>query len=262
MSFRGKRIWITGASAGIGEALAYAFADAGANLVLSGRREAELRRVRDACSASESHVVVPFDLTDHQAITAAADAVLSDGHVDVLVNCGGMSQRSKTLETSLTVDRRLMEVNYFGTIALTKVVAPAMVERGSGHVVVISSVVGRFGGPQRSAYAASKHALHGFFDVLRSEVHDAGVKITLVCPGYVQTDISRNSLVADGSPWGEMDPNQAGGMPVEVCARKTLRAVARGKSEVYMGGREVLAVYVKRFFPGLLDRILRRMQNS
>lgn len=258
MSFNEKTIWITGASSGIGEALSYAFAEAGANLILSSRREDQLDRVRKGCARSDRHRIVPIDLADPSSIGQAVASVVGRGPIDILVNNGGVSQRSTTVETSIDVDRRIMEVNYFGTIALTKALLPFMIERKAGHVVVISSVAGKLGAPNRSAYSASKHALHGFFDVLRSEVHGAGIDVTMVCPGYINTDIARNALQADGTPKGVGDPDQENGMSAEQCAKQIVKAVRRKKEEVYIGGTEVYGVYLKRYFPNLLSRILRK----
>ena len=259
MFFEGKTVWVTGASSGIGEALAYALATQGARLILSARREEKLRAVQAACAHPNRHLILPLDLSDPASIaTAVPQALAHGGSIDVLINNGGISQRAQAVDTNLAVDRRIMEVNYFGTIALTKAVLPSMLERGAGHIVVVSSLVGKFGTPKRSAYAASKHALHGFFDALRAEIYDAGLRVTLICPGYVRTDISRNALTADGTPYATLDAGQQHGLPPERCAAKILRAIEREKDEVFFGGKEIAAVYIKRFWPGLLNRILRK----
>ena len=259
MTFENKVVWITGASSGIGAALAQVLARRGARLVLSARREERLEAVRAACAHAGRHTVLPLDLTDTERLPAVARRVLDRfGRVDVLVNNAGITQRAQVVETDLAVDRRIMEVNFFGTVALTKAVLPSMLERGSGHLVVVSSLVGKFGTPKRSAYAASKHALHGFFDALRAEVHDAGLRVTLICPGYVRTEISLHALTADGTPHGEMDPNQQRGLDPKVCAEKIARAVEAEKDEVYIAGKEKVAVYLKRFAPGLFKRLIRR----
>ncbi len=258
MSFNGKRIWITGASAGIGEALAYAFAREGGRLVLSARRADKLAEVVNNCDNPEQHSIVPLDLSEKAQITTSADTVLGEEPVDLLVCNGGISQRSLALETKAEVELYIMEVNYFATVTLSKAVARHMVERGSGHIVIVSSLAGKVGAPFRSTYAASKHALHGFFDVLRNEIRDRGVSVTLVCPGFIKTEISINAMTADGSPQGTMDAAQAGGVSARECAQKIVESVRKNRQEVYIGGREVAAVYLKRFFPGLLDRILRK----
>ncbi|WP_460676666.1 SDR family oxidoreductase [Hymenobacter coalescens] len=258
MKFHRLVVWVTGASAGIGEALAKAFAREGARLVLSARNEAELHRVAAACAPAET-LVVPLDLADSAALPAKVQQVLAHyGRLDVLVNNGGVSQRSLALETALDVDRRLMEVNYFGTVALTKAVLPQLVAQRSGRIVTISSLVGKFGTPYRSAYAASKHALHGFFDSLRAELHGTGVGITLICPGFIRTGVSVNALTGDGRALGTMDDATANGLAPAEFARRALPVIARGENEAYLGGRETLGVYLKRLAPGLFARLLTR----
>lgn len=252
-------VWITGASSGIGEALAYAYSEKGARLILSSRNEARLREVRDRCAEPGSHLVVPLDLRDTPCVGAGCAEVLKHmGHVDILINNGGVSQRSLAMETPLDIDRMIMETNFFGTVTLTKAVLPSMAQQRSGRIVVISSLVGRFGTPLRSAYSASKHALHGFFESLRAEVWGLGIGVTLVCPGFIRTNISVNALTGDGSPQRTMDEAQAHGMPPDACARKIIAAVEKGKPEVYIGGRELMGVYIKKFAPGLFDRIIRK----
>ena len=261
--FRNKRIWITGASSGIGEALAYSCADEGAHLILSSRKEAELRRV--ATTAAEkgaaSVLVQPLDLADHASIPEIVNAVLKKtGKVDILINCGGISQRGLALETTLEVDKKIMDVNFFGTIALTKALLPSMLTHQLGHIVTITSVTGKYGSPKRSAYAASKHALHGFFDSLRAELGHTPIQVTLVCPGFVRTNVSMNALSGDGRPQGTMDEATEKGMPPEEAARRTLRAIRQGKEEVWFGGREAVGVYLKRFFPGYFSKVIRRVK--
>lgn len=257
--FRGRCAWVTGASSGIGEAVARRLAAAGARLVLSSRREGELEKVRVALPKPDAHLVVPLDLTHADSLEAAARRALAHTGpgIDYLIHSGGVSQRSLARETDFAVDRRILETNFLGTVALTKEVLPAMLERGSGHLVVVSSLVGKVGTPLRSAYAASKHALHGFFDSLRAEVHDAGVRVTLICPGFIRTNVSINALTGDGTAQGTMDRAQARGMDADECARRLLRAVARGKDEVLIAGKERFAVHLKRFFPGLFNRLIR-----
>lgn len=258
-TFADQNVWITGASSGIGEALAYAFSAQGARLVLSARRQAQLEAVRSRCTNPDRHLVVPLDLAQSATIPGIVENVLEQtARIDILVNNGGVSQRSLAKETPIDVDRRIMEINYFGTIALTKALLPSMLARKAGRIVVISSVVGKFGSPVRSTYSASKHALHGFFDSLRAEVHDDGLQVTIVCPGFVTTDISVNALTKDGSAQGTMDTAQANGMSADECAARILRAVASGKDEVYIGGREIIGVHINRFAPGLFNRIIRR----
>jgi dehydrogenase/reductase SDR family member 7B len=254
MRFKDKVVWITGASSGIGEALAIAWSREGATLVLSARNKTELERVRNACVDPTKHKVLPLDLTDTNAILAAAKGV---PRVDVLVHSGGVSQRSFAAETDLATDRAIMDLNYFGTVALTKAVLPRMLARREGQIVPITSVIGYVAIPTRSAYAASKHALHGFFEALRAETAKDGIAITIVVPGYVRTKVSENALRGDGTPHGQLDETHAKAMRAEDAAIRIIDAVARKKAEVRVGGKEIWAVPLRRFLPALTRRILR-----
>lgn len=260
MNFQGQRVWITGASSGIGEALAYAFHGAGAKLILSARREDHLQRVQSQCGGEGSTRILTMDVTRPADLPQkAASALKAFGGIDILVNNAGVSQRSLVKDTDMNVYRQLMEVNFFGAVALTKLVLPSLLERKSGHIVIISSLVGKFGTPLRSGYAAAKHALHGFFDSLRAEVSRNGIKVTLVCPGFIRTDVSLNALRGDGSLHAKMDSGQEHGMHAGQCAAQILRAVAAGKQEVNMGStRDRYSVYLKRFFPGVFSRMVAR----
>ena len=249
MRFRGKVVWVTGASSGIGEAVAVAFSREGAKLILSSRNAAELERVRRACEGT-GHRVLPFDLTRPDSFPVV-------DRVDILVHSGGVSQRSLAADTDLATDRAIMELNFFGTVALTKAVLPSMLARKSGHIVPISSVVGYVGTPLRSTYAASKHALHGFFDSLRAEVAKDGIAITIVCPGYIRTNVSRNALTGNGAAFGKMDETHERAMRPEECANRIVNAVADRKQEVVIGGLETWAVPLKRFVPRLVSRMVR-----
>lgn len=263
MRFSGQSVWITGASSGIGEATARAFAAEGARLVLSSRRPVELERVRRSCHRPEQHAVVPLDLVRPETFPAVVAQVRDRvGPIDILVNNGGVSQRALALDADPAVERALMEVDYFGPVALTKAVLPAMMARRRGHVVVVSSVMGYLGTPGRSTYAAAKHALHGYFDSLRAEVWRQGIKVTLVCPGYVRTAVSANALGPRGEQHGQTDATHQTGIAPERCAAALLRGVARGRNEVYVGGWEVAGIYLQRFFPSLLARVVRRMKFS
>ncbi|MBC7890814.1 MAG: SDR family oxidoreductase, partial [Sphingobacteriaceae bacterium] len=258
-NFNGKTVWITGASSGIGEALAYEFAREGAQLVLSARREDELQRVKRGTALPDANVLVlPLDMTAVEPLSAAVETVLRKfGAVDVLVQNAGISQRSLVHETSLDVHRQLMEVNYFGVVALTNAVLPAMRNRKSGHFIVISSVTGYVATPLRAAYAASKHAIRAFFDALRAENHGLGLRVTVACPGYIWTDVSKNALQGDGAKHGKMDQNQEKGMTPEACARHIVRAAKAEKLEVYPGGIEIFGIYLNRWLPGLVARAVR-----
>jgi dehydrogenase/reductase SDR family member 7B len=260
-----ENVWIVGASSGIGEAIAREYARAGASVLLSARRASELERVASSFASSSATVrCLPIDLEQPASIAdGAAEAWTLLGGVDIVVLSAGISQRSMILETKLEVDRRLMEVNFFGQVAVTKALLPRMIECGRGHFVAISSLAGRVGTPMRSGYAASKHALHGFFDSLRAEVHDAGLKVTIVCPGYIRTEITRNSLVGDGSRYGRVDDALLHGMPVDECAREIVAGTQREREEFCVGrGKEMYAVPLKRFAPTVLSRIVRSHRVS
>jgi len=262
LKFSGQVVWITGASSGIGEAAAQAFAREGARLVLSSRRSDELERVRRACSRPDEHTVVPFDLVRSETFPAiVADVLAKCGRIDVLVNNGGVSQRARAADAALEVERALMEVDYFGPVALTKAVLPSMRARRAGRIVVVSSVMGYVGTPGRSTYAAAKHALHGYFDSLRAEVWNENIGVTLVCPGYVKTAVSDNAVGPHGEKHGRTDTTHQTGITAEKCAAALVRAVANGREEIYVG-REAYAIYVKRFLPWLFSRIVRRMRFS
>lgn len=260
-TFDGKVVWITGANAGIGEAIAKAFARYNVKLVLSARRETELERVKKECGLPQNAVMVlPLDLLEHDTMPEKVQKVIERfQRIDILVNNGGVSSRFYIKDTPLHVDKQLMNINYFGTVSLTKAVLPQMVKQKSGHIITISSVAGKTGTQMRSAYAASKHALHGFFDSLRAEHYPDNIKVTMACPGYIRTHISLNALNKNGQKYNKMDTNQAGGMHPEVLADKLLKAVAKGKEEVYIGGKEIMGIYLKRFAPAILSRILRKV---
>lgn len=256
--FSGQVVWITGASSGIGEALAVAFAQAGAKLVLSARRQDELERVAAKCTGAEV-LVLPMDLSKNEGFEQLVAQVNARfGRVDVVVHNGGISQRSLVKDTAMEVHRRLMEVNYFGAVALTRAVLPGMLTQKRGQLVVISSVMGKIGTPLRSAYAASKHALHGFFDCLRAEVAKDGVVVSLVCPGFIATDVSKNALTADGTPTQKTGDDIANGMAPELAAKEILRVVEGKRSEAYVGkwGKDRLALALHRLAPGVLERLV------
>jgi short-subunit dehydrogenase len=259
--FEEKIIWITGASSGIGEALAYEWSKLGARLILSARRTSELERVKARCAYSDRCTVVPLDLSKQEDIEKTADHMLQQfGAIDMLVNNGGVSQRSLTIETDIAVDRRIMEVDYFSGVILTKKLLPAMVAKNAGHIVVISSIVGIFGFPLRSAYSAAKHAIHGFYETLWAELHTQGICVTVVCPGRIYTNVSLHALSKDGTAHGRMDHGQSGGISAEICAQKVIRAIRKNKKEVYIGKKDLLMIYFKRYIPWLYYKLVSTVQ--
>ena len=257
---KNKVIWITGASSGIGEGLAYESAKQGAKLILSARREKELERVKKACQLPDEDILVlPLDLNEYSGMEEKVNRVIEHfGRIDILVNNGGISQRSLAKDTDFSVYEKLINIDYLGTVALSKAVLPVFIRQQHGHFAVVTSLMGKFGSPLRSGYCGAKHALHGFFDALRMEHHDDNIKVTLICPGYVRTNISMNALTFDGSAQKKMDQATDKGLTTEQCAQKILTAVRKDKMEVTFGGKEILAVYIKRFFPRLLHNIVRK----
>jgi short-subunit dehydrogenase len=252
-------VWITGASSGIGEALAYNYSAKGAKLIISARNRDELFRVKMACKNPALVHVLSFDLENTEMLPQkAADAIRIFGRIDLLINSGGISQRSLAIDTTLATEERLMRINFWGTVALSKAVLPTMIAQGGGHIICISSLVGKFGTRLRSAYSASKHALHGYFDSLRSEVYDKNVHITIACPGYIKTNVTINALTADGTPQGTMDEAQANGMSPEACAAEIVKAIEQKKEEVYIGGKEVKGVLFKRLLPARFSKYIRK----
>lgn len=258
MYFKDQVVWITGASSGIGEALALDLSKREAILILSARNREKLEEVRLRCARPDRVEVLPMDLADVAEVeTVAAKGLALYGRVDFLINNGGVSQRSLVVDTSMEVYRRLIDTNLLGPIALTKALLPSMQVRKWGHIITVSSLTGKFSTPMRSGYAAAKHALHGFFDALRAETWRDGIRVTLVCPGYVRTGVSLNALTGDGTPQGTMDPGQAKGMTPAKCADLILWAAERGKNEVYIGGFERLYVYFSRLFPDTFKQMIR-----
>ena len=262
-NWNGKVVWVTGASSGIGEEIVRQLANLGARIVLSARNEEALEKIRLSLPNPDSHFVVVLDLEKSQKFKELASIVFSKmGSIDYLFNNGGLSQRSEASETPLEIDRRIMEINYFGNVALTKAVLPYFQKQKSGHIIVISSISGKFGFFLRSAYAASKHALHGFYDSLLLEEEKNGIKVTIACPGKINTDISLHALTKNGEQHGVMDHNQATGMPAQDCVRKLINAVERNKKEVLIGNKEIKAVLIKRLFPSLFWKIIKKQSAT
>ena len=232
--FENKVVWITGASSGIGEALAYTFAKQKAKLVLSARREDELNRVKAACGLPDADIMVlPLDVAQIDLVEGAKQKVIARfGQIDILVNNAGLSHWSKLKDTSLDVIKTIMNVNFFGGVALTKAVLPDMLKRKQGNIVVISSILGKIVTPKQGAYNASKHALMGFYDTLRAETME-GVPIN-----------KDNSMIANG-----LDPLYV--------SEQILKAIQANKEEILLAGfKEKFGVWIKRFAPGIYSRFI------
>ena len=261
MNFTNKVVWITGASSGIGKALAIQLSKLDAQLILSARNEERLLTVKQACEHPEAIKILPLDLEEYTTMNSKVkEAINWFGRVDILVNNGGISQRSLASETSIVVDKRIMNINYLGTVALTKAVLPHFIENKNGQFFVTTSTVGKIGTPLRSSYAASKHALHGFFDSLRAENHKNNISVTLVCPGFVKTNISINALTGDGTAQNKMDTATKNGIEPNRFAKLMAKAIYAKKEEVYIAGlKEKLGIYTKRFFPKVLSVMIRKI---
>jgi short-subunit dehydrogenase len=259
MNFKNKVIWITGASSGIGKGLALELSKHDCKLILSARREQALEDVKRLCENPENVAILPFDLAHYANMKNVADAALDlFGTIDVLINNGGISQRSLIVDTAISVDKKLMEIDYLATVALSKAILPHFIEKQSGHFVTVTSLMGKFSSPYRSGYCGAKHALHGFFDALRMEHDKDHIKVTLICPGFVNTDIAKNALIGDGTQLNAQDNATQDGLSVDVFTKRMLNAVQKEKFEAYIGEKEVLGVYLKRFFPKLLHKFVLR----
>ena len=264
MNFAGKTIWITGASSGIGEALALEWSKYNTKLIISGRNIEKLNQLKDRCEeAGAECLIIYFDLTNTSSIREAVKKVIDAySYVDILVNNGGVSQRSEAKETPVEVDRKVMEINFFGAVTLTKEIMPSMIKKRAGHIVVISSVVGKFGFPLRTAYSASKHALQGFFDSLRAELKTENIKVTMISPGRIQTNISINALNKYGAKHGVMDPGQEKGIPVNKCAKKIIRSVYKGRKDVIIAREELLLIFFRKFLPAIYYHLASRVSPT
>lgn len=254
-----KVVWITGASTGIGEALAYAYSKKNNKIVISSRNKELLEQVRLNCTYPENVYVLPLDITIFNELPDKVnEAISAFGPIDLLINNAGISQRSLIIDTDFDVYKKLMEVNYLGTVALTKALLPEFIKQKKGQFVTVTSLMGKFSSPFRSGYCGVKHALHGFFDALRMEHEKDGIAVTLICPGFVQTNVAKNALTADGSAQNNEDDATKNGLPVALFAKKMINAIEKEKFEAYIGQKEIMGVYLKRFFPKLLHKVVLR----
>jgi len=250
MDVSGKQIWITGASSGIGRALALQLAAQNNKLILSARREEVLRDLAaDLGGKNQEAIAMPIDFSDADNALQRSEQIIAElGKVDILIHAAGISQRARVIDAGMDVYRSVMETNYFGLIAAVKAVLPEMLSAGKGTIVAISSVAGKVGSKNRSGYSGSKFAVCGFMDCLRAEIARSGVHCLTVCPGYVKTNIARNALQADGSRREKSTDEIDRGMEPDACAAKIITAIRQQKSEV------VIAKGTGRWAP-LLNRI-------
>lgn len=263
MTFREKLCWITGASSGIGKELSLLLAKEGARLILSGSNVHLLNSVRDECiKYTKFCIVIPFDLSNPIEVERAVnETVAKYTSIYLLINNAGISHRSLAIETPLSIDRRIMEVDYFSHITITKTVIPSMINAGEGFIAVTSSLAGKFGLHNRSSYSAAKHALQGFFETLRVEQHPNNISVTIAYPGYINTPISIRAIDAWGKPSGKMDKAQLNGIPATICAKKYLNAIKRKQPEVIIAGKEKIMVYLKRFLPRIFFKVIIRIRK-
>jgi dehydrogenase/reductase SDR family member 7B len=261
--FVGKVAWITGASSGIGEALVHEFVLRGATVIASSNNLYGLERVKAECGAKSTMVhCIPFDLGDTSGIDKIVEQQISSlGRIDYLLNIGGISQRARIDETPMWLDRKIFEINYFGTIALTKAILPFMVNQKSGHILATSSITGRFGLPLRSAYSASKQALHGFFETLYIENKKFNIKASVIIPGRVRTAISFHALDAEGKEHGKLDDGQAKGVLPQRAAEIIISGMIRNKREILVGKNELMMLYIRRYCPWLFFRIADKIKS-
>ena len=263
MIFTNKTIWITGASSGIGKAVALELSKENTKLILSDINESGLAEVAEVCENNKcTTIIIPIDLSDEKSVESAAQKVLDKKlRIDCLYQFAGISQRSLVSETPMFVDRKIFEINFFGAIALTKVVLPEMIKNGGGQLAVTSSLVGKFGFPYRSTYSATKHALHGFFESLRAENKQNNIQVSIFIPGRVKTNISLNAITKDGTTHGKMDAGQDTGITAKKAAKIICRGLKKNKKEILVGGKELIMVHIRRFLPRLYYYLSSRIKD-
>ena len=259
MTIENKVIWITGASSGIGESLAYALSGMGAKLILSARREQELARVAKNCKVQEDRIkILPLNLADNgQAEEWVKNALQTFGNIDIVINNGGMGHLGNVTEMSPEVERLVLETNFWGHVNITKAILPYFIKQNKGSIVTIGSILGFFGSPGLAAYSASKHALYGYFESLREELADTNLHIMMVSPGFINTNVTKSSLKADGEVYGKNSAAQEKGMSSTVLAQKLVAAMVQEKDNVTIGKWETLSVPFKKIAPKTFYKAMR-----
>jgi dehydrogenase/reductase SDR family member 7B len=258
-NFRDKVCWITGASSGIGAALAIALNKLGTFQIISARTIQNLEKVRSACADPDKVVILACDMEETDTLPAIAmQAWNTFKGIDYVFLNAGFAVRDMVINTEFELIKKVMNINYFSNVVISKTLLPLMKEKGSGCLVVTSSLSGKYGIPKLAAYSASKHALHGFFESLRAENEKDGIKVTILIPGLVKTNISINALKGDGKMYGKMQESISNGISPENCSKGIIRAVAREKNEALIGGIEKYSVVIKRFFPGFFTSAIRK----
>lgn len=264
ISFKNRLVLITGSTSGIGKAITLQLAKEGAKLIIADKSKEDLIKIQSECKKHTYFCeTISFDLSSPTEVTQAASTVLEKfGPIYLLINNGGISQRSLAHETPIEIDRKIMEIDFFSYIILTKAFLPSMIERKEGYIAATSSLSGKFGFHQRSTYAAAKHAIQGYFETLRMELKQHGISVTIAYPGSINTSISINAIEKDGKKHGVMDPAQSNGMLAETCAKHYIRAIKKGRAEVLIGGKEFIMFHLKRFFPRLFFKLIGKVKAT
>lgn len=260
MEFKGKTALITGAASGIGEAISYQLAKRGTNVILTGLGPEALDKVKNKCITeygvkAES---MEINLADTSTLDNLFDFVNSlHVNIDIFLLNAGISQRAKVFETDFSVDKKIMDIDYFGSVYLIKKFKDMLMASKYTAIGVTVSISGLFGYPLRSAYCASKHALFGFFESL--ELENPNLHVTFMIPGRVNTQISKSAMLGNGEKYDKMDPGQAHGIDVNKCAEKAVKAIAKGKHRKLLGSTELLMVYIHKYFLGLYYKLARKV---
>lgn len=263
LNLKNKVVWITGASSGIGLALAEKLYIQGAKIIISARNEKQLMQLKDKLAEKENCLVLPFDLKNSSEFEKLHKQIIEKfGRCDVLINNGGFSQRSKALETSQELEREIMEVDYFAQVALAKTVIPYMIKMGGGKIVVVSSIAGKFGFYLRSSYSAAKHALQGYFESLRLEEEDNNISVLLVYPGKIKTNISLNAILSDGKKHNAIDKSFENCMTAEECADEIILAIKNNSEEIFVGRKEILMVNIRNYLPFIFKKLIRKIKRD
>ncbi len=259
-SLSNKVVWITGASSGLGKALAQECALQGAQLVLTARRTDELEKVRLSLTNPEQHICVSADISNEQQVRHAHEQVLNQkGRIDWLMNNAGLSQRALIADTTMQTERAIMEVDYFSQVFLTKTVLPTFLQQKSGRIIFVSSVAGLLGTQYRASYSAAKAAIHMWANSLRAEVAQDGVKVSVIFPGFVKTNVSFNALNGQGKPQGHQDEAIENGLEPEAFAKTVVTALLNDEEYIVVGGtKEKLGVLISRLSPSILYKMIRK----
>lgn len=257
IDFKDKVIWITGASSGIGASLAIQLNTLGAKVIASARRTEKLMELKNNCSNPQNLMPLPLDITDSISIKNAVAKVKQLDRLDLVIHNAGIAQKGLVIENDIEIDRKIMETNYFGTVAFTKSIMPMYLKQGYGRFAIVSSFAGVMGIPGRSAYAASKHALHGFFESLKAENISCKLNISFIIPGFINTEITAKGLCGDGKPYGKVETSHQLGMSANQCAYEMIKGLMKAKKRIAIGKIEVFLLTIHRISPRLGQYIIK-----